>query len=246
MTAATGAGPAEGVAARPRADAHHNGRVRSLRLGVALLAASAALLAGCTDPSPGRTDPSEAPSSETSEPSEPTSESTEPEEPSESATEAGAPEPPVFGTSPTQPGGAATACVADALGVPLTFSTVLTAADPITLDDLTLEPRDAGAEIEILDAYVLPFSGGAGGLAVGDYPPADPGAAREDVGGYPLAAGETVVVGVGVSAQDPTTMEFVLTYRGDDGIVGTLTAPHEVSIAQACTSEGPVTDTPTD
>ncbi|GAB2603970.1 hypothetical protein [Pseudactinotalea suaedae] len=215
--------------------------MRSLRLGVALLAASAALLTGCTDPSPALDEPSEPPSSETS---EGTSESPEPEEPSESATEADEPAPPVFGTSPTQPGGAATACVADALGAPLTFSTVLTAADPITLDDLTLDPQNA-AEIEILDAYVLPFSGGAGGLAVGDYPPADPGAAREDVGGYPLAAGETVTVGVGVSAQSPTTMEFVLTYRGADGDVRTLTAQHEVSIAQTCTSEGPATETPT-
>lgn len=237
----TGAERGASVARHLRREPHHNERVRPLRLGIALIAASAALLAGCSDPSPEISDPTEAPPSETS---EAPSESADPEEPSDSATEAAELEPPVFGTSPGQPGGAATACVEDALGAPLTFSTVLTAADAITLDGLVLDP-EAGSpdDIETLDAYVLPFGGGAGGLSVGDYPPADPSSAREDVGEYELGAGETVIVGVGVSAQTPTTMRFVLTYRGADDVEQTLTAQHEVSIAQTCTSEGPATET---
>lgn len=216
----------------PRAARDQNGSVRSLRLGVALVAASAALLAGCTDPSPDLPDPTDEPSSETSEAAS-TDASDEPSaEETEEAT-AAAPEPPVFGTAPNQPGGAATACVADALGAPLTFSTVLTAADEITLDTLTLEPT-AGDDVEILDAYVLPFTGGAGGLAVGDYPPADPSSAREDVGEYVLGAGETVIVGVGVTAASPTTMGFVLSFHGADDIDRTLIGQHEVTIADVC------------
>ncbi|WP_420114206.1 hypothetical protein [Pseudactinotalea sp.] len=208
--------------------------MRSLRLGVAL-AASALLLVGCTDPSPDLPDPTDGPTSDTSETS-----SQEPptEDPSTEATEttdaAGEPEPPVFGTAANQSAGAATACVADALGAPLTFSTVLTATDAITLDDLTLETEDPASEVEILDAYVLPFTGGAGGLSVGDYPPADPSSAREDVGEYELDAGDTVIVGVGVTAQNPTTMTFVLTFHGADDVERTLTGQHEVTISDVC------------
>lgn len=207
--------------------------MRPFRLGIALLAASAALLAGCTDPSPDVADPTGAPTSESS---EPPSSTAEPDEPTTEPTTASEPEPPVFGTAAGQPGGAATACVEDGLGAALTFSTVLTADDAITLDDLTLEPASATTPVDILDAYVLPFSGGAGGLAVGDYPPADPNAAREDVGEYPLGASETVIVGVGVTAQAPTTMTFVLTYHGADDVERTLAAQHEVTIAASCDS----------
>lgn len=213
--------------------------MRSLRLGVALVAASAALLAGCTDPSPDVPEPTDNPSSEAPEADSPTASDEPSTEETEAAT-AAVPEPPVFGTAPNQPGGAATACVADALGAPLTFSTVLTAADEITLDNLTLEPATSG-DVEILDAYVLPFTGGAGGLAVGDYPPADPSSAREDVGEYVLGAGETIIVGVGVTATSPATMGFVLSYHGTDDVGRTLTGQHEVTIADVCgdSDEGP-------
>lgn len=203
-----------------------------------MIAVSAALLAGCTDPSPELTDqPDPTPSAS----SEASTSSGEPDEPSEEASEdatVAAPEPPVFGTAANQPGGAATACVEGALGAPLTFSTVLTAVDAITLDSLVLDPGDGG-EVETLDQYVLPFTGGAGGLAVGDYPPADPGSAREDIHFYRLDAGRTVVVGVGVSAQTQVTMTFVLTYHGVDGVERTVRAPHAVTIADSCTPAEP-------
>ena len=220
-----------------------NGRVRSPRLGVALIAACAALLAGCTDPSPDLDGTGEdATSSAASESAEalPSEDESTAEPTEESTTEPAAP---VFGPSADQPGGAASACV-PALDTPLTFSTVLTAIDTITLDGLTLEPANAEAEIEILDAYVLPFSGGAGGLAVGDYPPSDPTSARDDVGEYLLEAGETIVVGVGVTAQTPASMRFVLTYHGGDGAERTLAASHEVTIADSCEAHIEPTDTP--
>lgn len=206
--------------------------MRSLRLGVALLAASAALLAGCTDPSPDLTDATEESAAASA--VEETTEPTEPAEPSATPTPE-APAPPVFGTSANLPGGAASACV-PAIGGQITFSTVLTAVDDITLDELALEPQN-DATLEILDQYVLPFAGGAGGIAVGDYPPADPNSAREDLGEYLLAGGQTVVVGVGVTAQAETTMSLTLTYHGGDDVERTLTAQHELTVAESCSPD---------
>lgn len=163
--------------------------------------------------------------------------SEEPEEETTTVSAAEAPEPPVFGTMPGRPGGSASACVQQTLGTPITFSTVLTSTDAIVLEALTVESSPDDADIEILDAYVLPFEGGAGGLAVGDYPPADPHAAREDAKGFELGAGESVTVGVGVTVENPTTMTLVLTYQGADEVSRTLTSQHELTIAETCTAE---------
>src|SRR5690606_23697577 len=139
---------------------HQNGRVRHLRLGL-VLATAALLAAGCTDPSPEVEQPTSAQPSEESTGTATEDASSEADE-TPSAT--GAPEPPVFGTLVGMPGAPASACVAEALGAPLTFSTVLTAADAIVLDALTLETTPADAEPEVLDAWVLPFEGGPAGV----------------------------------------------------------------------------------
>lgn len=204
--------------------------MRHLRLGL-VLATAALLAAGCTDPSPEVEQPTSAQSTEESTGTATEDASSEADE-TPSAT--GAPEPPVFGTLVGMPGAPASACVAEALGAPLTFSTVLTAADAIVLDALALETTPADAEPEVLDAWVLPFEGGPAGVGVGEFPPADPHAARQDAAGYELAAGASVTVGVGVTATEPTTMTLVLTYHGGDDVERTLTSQHELAVAETC------------
>lgn len=218
----------------PRArTTRHNGPVRRLRLRLLICAAvvATAALAGCSDPSP-TPDTTEQTTSSSGEPA-----------PSESATASttqdttdAAPEPPVYGVgSPT--GGAISACV-DNLGSPLSMITVLTAIDPITIDDLTVEADGATYDGEILDAFVLPFGGGLGGLTLDDYPPDDPTGEREDAAGYELETGTSVLIGVGLATDEPTDapLALVVDYTDAAGNTGSVTAPHTLALQDRCAS----------
>jgi len=209
--------------------------VRRHRLSFLICAAVAAALAGCSDPSPTTpaTDQADQTTSASAEPapSESTTSSTGPD------TTDGAAEPPVYGVG-TSTGGSISACVDIAAGSPVSMITVLTAVDTITIDDLTVEAAGATYDGEILDAFVLPFGGGLGGLTIDDYPPDDPTGEREDAAGYELEAGTSVLIGVGLATDEPTDapLALVVDYTDAVGNAGSVTAPHTLALQDRCAS----------
>jgi hypothetical protein len=191
-------------------------------------------LAGCSDPSPG-SPASEQTSSSSAEPADPTTEAATGSTTSD--TTDAAPEPPVFGVG-TSGGGTISACVDIDAGSAVSMITVLTAVDTITIDDLTVEADGAPYDGDILDAFVLPFGGGPGGLTIDDYPPDDPTGERQDATGHELEAGTTVMIGVGLATDEPTEapVSLVVDYTDAVGNAGTATAPHTLTLQSRCAS----------
>lgn len=211
------------------------GQVRT-RLLALTAAAGLALLTACTDPAPdggevGSPTPeaSATPSDDTDTPADDaTSEaSTDEDEPAQA---------PVFAANAADNAVNIASCVPDAFGEELSYLTVLTAIDDVTIADVTAASDSGVGAYEVLDAFVLPFTSGGAGTTIAPFPPEDPTAERQDADGYLLAAGTTVLVGLGVTASgpDPVTLSLAVAYDGGDGAVETTTSTATLTLADTC------------
>lgn len=209
------------------------GQVRTRLLALSAVA-GLALLAGCTDPAPsGSDDGSASPTDDAS------ATPSDTDTPADTETSPGSSEPaqaPVFAPSATANAVNISSCVPEAFGEELSYLSVLTAIDDVTIADVTAASDSGVGAYEVLDAFVLPLSAGGAGTTIAPFPPEDPAGERQDADGYVLTADTTVLVGLGVTAAgpDPVTLSLAVAYEGGDGAVETTTSTASLTLADRC------------